>query len=298
MHKLSSQEKAIEESEISLIYILRFLKGAYKTILIFGAFGIAAAFAYLVIIPKHYEASVQIVMAQISIANINIINNNIINNNNISPLGINIEEPAILISRLSSPTSLTPETLAACDLQDQANPALALNKSIKLAIPKGVPNVVEVKTFGTSPEVAKGCANAIFDLAKKTQAQFVAPYIEETKIKLADAKNRLAKAKELLAKADKSGSSIDAIYLSTRDEIRYLLDEITALNNALAINQNRTTRLIAPVYASDMPISPKKRNILLAGFIGGILLGLLITFFRQLISKVKEQLESLKQSEK
>jgi capsular polysaccharide biosynthesis protein len=287
VHKLSSQEKAIEESEISLIDILRFLKGAYKTILIFGAFGIAAAFAYLVIIPKHYEASVQIVMAQISIANYNI-----------SPLGINIEEPEMLIARLSSPTSLTPETLAACDLQDQANPALALNKSIKLAIPKGVPNVVEVKTFGTSPEVAKGCANAIFDLVKKTQAQFVAPYIEETKIKLADAEDRLAKAKELLAKADKSGSAIDAIYLSMRDEIRYLLDEITALKNALAINQNRTTRLIAPVYASDMPIGPKKRNILLAGFIGGVLLGLLITFFRQLISKVKEQLESLKQSEK
>ena len=287
MHKLSSQEKAIEESEISLIDILRFLKGAYKTMLIFGALGIAAVFAYLVIIPKHYEASVQIVMAQISIANYNI-----------SPLGINIEEPEMLIARLSSPTSLTPETLAACDLQGQANPALAPSKSIQLAIPKGVPNVVVVKTFGTSPEVAKGCANAIFDLVKKTQAQFVAPYIEETKIKLADAEDRLAKAKELLAKADKSGSAIDAIYLSMRDEIRYLLDEITALKNALAINQNRTTRLIAPVYASDMPIGPKKRNILLAGFIGGVLLGLLITFFRQLISKVKEQLESLKQSEK
>lgn len=50
----------------------------------------------------------------------------------------------------------------------------------------------------------------------------MAPYIEEAKIKLADAEDRLAKAKELLAKADKSGSAIDAIYLSTRDEIRYL----------------------------------------------------------------------------
>jgi hypothetical protein len=59
--------------------------------------------------------------------------------------------------------------------------------------------------------------------------QIVAPYIEEAKIKLADAEDRLAKAKELLAKADKSGSAIDAIYLSTRDEIRHQLDEITAL---------------------------------------------------------------------
>ena len=89
--------------------------------------------------------------------------------------------------------------------------------------------MVEVKTFGTSPEVAKGCVNAIFNLAKKTQVQIVASYIEEAKIKLADAEDRLAKAKELLAKADNSGSAIDAIYLSTRDEIRYPLDEITAL---------------------------------------------------------------------
>jgi hypothetical protein len=95
-------------------------------------------------------------MAQISTAN-----------NNISPLGINIEEHALLIVRLSSPTILTPETSVACDLQDQANAALALIKSYKLIIPKGVPNVVELKTFGPTPEVAKGRGNTIFDLSKK-----------------------------------------------------------------------------------------------------------------------------------
>jgi LPS O-antigen subunit length determinant protein (WzzB/FepE family) len=83
VHKLSGQESAIEESEISLLNILRFLEDAYKTLLSFGIFGIAAAIAYLVITPKQKEASVQIVMAQISTAY----------NNNISPLGINIEEP-------------------------------------------------------------------------------------------------------------------------------------------------------------------------------------------------------------
>jgi uncharacterized protein involved in exopolysaccharide biosynthesis len=110
------------ETEISLIDILRFLKSAYKTLLVFGVLGITLSIAYLAITPKQYEASAQIVMAQISTANNN-------NNNNISPLGINIEEPALLISRLSSPTSYIPKTLAACDLQDQANAALALSKS-------------------------------------------------------------------------------------------------------------------------------------------------------------------------
>jgi LPS O-antigen subunit length determinant protein (WzzB/FepE family) len=71
----SQNENLQDESEISLIDILRFLKSAYKTILIFGALGIAAAITYLVITPKQYEATAQIVMAQIGAAN----------NNNISP---------------------------------------------------------------------------------------------------------------------------------------------------------------------------------------------------------------------
>jgi hypothetical protein len=250
------------ETEISLIDILRFLKGAYKTILVFGILGFAVAIAYLAITPKQFEARAQIVMAQISTA----YNNNNNNNNNNSPLGINIEEPALLILRLSSPTSYTLETLVACGLQDQANPALALS-SIKLTVPKGVANLVELKTFGGSQQVAQDCALAVFDQIKTTQAQIGAHYNEEAKIKLADAEDRLAKAKQLLAKTDKSGSAIGAIYLSTRDEIRYLLDEITALKNVLASNQNRITRLIAPVYASDMPIAPKNAISLLLDYL-------------------------------
>ncbi len=281
MRNLSGQENAVEESEISLIDILRFLKSAYKTLIVFGVLGITLSIAYLAITPKQYEASAQIVMAQISTAN----NNN--NNNNNSPLGINIEEPALLILRLSTPTSYIPKTLAACGLQDQANAAIVLSKSIKLTISKGVANVVELKTFGGSQQVAQDCALAVFDLIKTTQAQIVAPYIEEAKIKLADYQERLQKAKEVVARSDKSGTA--AGYLSTRDEIRYLLDEITALNNVVASNQNRATRMVAPIYSSDMPIAPKKRNILAAGLFGGLFLGLLIALARQMIIKFKSQ---------
>jgi LPS O-antigen subunit length determinant protein (WzzB/FepE family) len=267
--------------EISLIDIVRFLKGACKTILIFGLLGITAAIAYLVITPKQYEATAQIAMAQIGAANNN--------NNNISPLGINIEEPALMIARLSSPTSFTSEELAACGFEDKPDGAAALAKAIKLAPPKGVPNVVELKTFGASPEVAKGCANAIFDLAKKTQAQIVAPYIEEAKSKLADNEQRINSAKELMLRSDKAGFAMSAAYLSNRDEIVYLLNEINNLKNILISDKNRATRLIAPVYASDMPISPKKRMALAAGLFGGLFLGLLIALARQMMARLKCQ---------
>lgn len=209
---MQSTQNSKEELETSEISLLNFLKRAYKTICIFGAIGLALAIIYLVVTPKQYEAVAQITMAQIGAAN-----------NNINPLGVNIEEPSLLIVRMTSPTSYTPQVIEACGLQDQANAALALSKSIKLTIPKGVANVVELKTFGPSPQAAQECNLAIFELIKTTQSLIVAPYIANAKLMLDDDIERLAKAKDLVAKADKSGSVMGAAYLSTRDEIRYYL---------------------------------------------------------------------------
>lgn len=124
------------DDEISLIDILRFLKSAYRTILVFGVAGSVIAVAYLAVTPKQYEAVAQIAMAQIGTAN---------SNNNLNPLGINIEEPSLLIARLSSPTSFTTQVLSSCSMEDAANPGASLAKAIKLAPPKGVANVVELK---------------------------------------------------------------------------------------------------------------------------------------------------------
>lgn len=269
-----------DETEISLADILRFLGSAWKSIAITGTLGLAAAVTYLAVTPKQFEATAQITMAQIGAAN----------NNNLNPLGINIEEPALLIARFSSPTSFTPEVLEACGYQDEPDAGQLLSKSIKLATPKGVASVVDLKTFGSSPQAAKACAQSLFELIKSTQAQIVAPYIEEAKAKLADDEERLARTKNLVAKADKSGQAMSASYLSTRDEIRFLLDEITALKNVVSSNQNRATRLVAPIYASDTPISPKKRMALAGGLFGGLFLGLLLTLGRQMFAKLKREM--------
>jgi uncharacterized protein involved in exopolysaccharide biosynthesis len=271
----------INDTEISLLDILIFLKRSYKLITLIGIIGVTASFGYLLVVPKQYQASVQIQMAQIGATN---------NNNN--PLGVNIEEPALLIARLSSPTSYTAEITKSCGIDSAKEAQAILSKSVQLTIPKGVANVVDLKIIGTSPEASINCGQAVFDLIKNTQAQIIKPYIEEAKTKLLDSQERLAKAQDLLMKADKSGSAMGAAYLSTRDEIRFLLDQITALTNVVASNENRATRLVAPIYASDDPIAPKKRNVLLAGLFGGLFLGFLIAFGRQIIPNLKTQLEN------
>lgn len=263
------------DQEISIIDILRFLKSGWKTIAIYGAAGIALSIVYLAITPKHYEATAQIAMAQIGAPN-----------NSLNPLGTNIEEPAQLVYRMSMPTSYPPQTIAACRMSNTSIDGAALVKSIKIATAKGVANTVELKTFGPSQEAALSCANAIFELINITQSKILAPYIDEAKIKLADDEARLNKARDLVARADKSGAVMSAAYLSTRDEIRYLLDDITALKNVVISNQSRITHLVAPIYASDLPISPKKPIALAAGLFGGIFLGLLIALTRQMIAKL------------
>ncbi len=284
--------------EISLLDILRFLKSAYKTILVFGALGLAIAIAYLVITPNRFEAVAQIQMAQTSGANNNNINNNIninnnnnnINNNNLNSLGINVEEPALLIARLSSPSSFSAGVIAACGQQAQSNPALATAQTIKLAPIKGISNVVELKTVGPTSEAASICAQAIFELIKTSQAQIQAPYLEEAQTRLVEDKSRLDQAKALVAKADKSGAVMGAAaYLSTRDEIKLLSDQMALLQDLISFSQSHVTRLVSPIYAGDNPVAPKKRIALLAGLLGGLLLGLLIALGRQMWTKLESQ---------
>ena len=271
---------ANQDDEISLLDILRFLKGAYKTILVFGALGLAIAIAYLVITPNRFEAVAQIQMAQTSSAN---------NNNNLNSLGVNIEEPAQLIARLSSPSSFSAGAIAACGQQAQSNSALAAVQTIKLTPIKGISNVVELKTVGPTSEAASICAQAIFELIKTSQAQIQAPYLEEAQTRLVEDKSRLDQAKALVAKADKSGAAMSAAYLSTRDEIKLLSDQMALLQDLISFSQSHVTRLVSPIYASDNPVAPKKRIALLAGLLGGLLLGLLIALGRQMWTKLESQ---------
>lgn len=207
---------------------------------------------------------------------------------------INIEEPSLLIARLSQPTSFPTQVITSCGLGGDKDAAFALSKNIKLTPSKGVANIVELRTFGSSPQAAQSCSEAIVELIEQTQAQLVASHTKEANINLADDEERLARAKELVVKADKSGSAMNAAYFSSRDEIRFLLGQITALKNVVIRNQTRVARLIAPIYVSDAPIAPKKRIVLVSGLFGGLFLGLLLVLGRQMWVRLKGELQDQK----
>ena len=255
------------EDEISLLDIFLFFKNEYQFILGFTLLGFVGAALYLWTVPKQYEVSGLIKMAQISAGNV------------VGPSGATIEEPQALIARMAIPTTYPKETIALCGLAEERDAGSVLAKKAKLSLTKGVGGTVDLEIRDTSKEVAEACANAIYEFVKTSQAQLIAPYIEEASKKLVSEKERLSRATEFIVRADKSGSAVSAAYLATRDEIRYLVDQISNLQAVINGNESRAARLIAPLFVKE--VSPQKRTSLLLGLLLGGFLGLLLAVVRR-----------------
>lgn len=257
--------------ELSLLDIVQFIQESWKTIVGITALGIAGAVIFFWVVPKQFEASAQVKMAQI--ANFN--------SSSINPLGINIEDPQSLIARMALPTSYPKETISLCGLTDKKYADTIIAKKVKLSILKGVSGTVELKIRDASKEIAKECTNAVYQLIKTSQTRLIAPYIDAVTKKLKIEEQRLSRATQVIAEADKSGGDVSAAYLATRDEIRHLLDQISNLQSILASNEGRTAQLTAPIYVKDEPVFPQMRDSLLIGLLLGGFLGLMLPLVRK-----------------
>ncbi len=265
-----SNQSNLVEDEISIKDIIDFLIEHLKTILGFGVAGLIAALMFAFLMPSQYEAKAQIKMAQIGVNN----------NNNVNPLGVNIEEPALLIARMKLPTSFDQATIERCGLNGEKGAAEVLAKKVKLSAVKGAPSVVDLSIQAESKELANACVAATFDLIKQTQKAIADPFIIEAKSKLSEYQKRLADSHSVMLRADKSGAALSAAYLATRDEVKYLMDEVIRLQDFITSGDTRMTQLTAPIYAIDHPVFPKKRLTVTVGLMAGLFLGLVFVMSR------------------
>ncbi len=261
----------ITDDEISIKDIVDFLVESWKAIIATGILGVAAALTFVMVTPSQYEATAQIQMAQISISN----------NNNTNPLGSNVELPSLLIARHQVPSTYTEDEIKACGLEGKKMPQESLSKLAKFTPVKGVDSIVELKIRLESKEGALACAQALFANVKESQSLIIKPYIEEAKSLLAKYQVRLQETQALVAKADKSGSALSAAYLANRDEVKFLTDESIRLNALITSGDARQTKLVAPVYVSDLPVFPKKSVSLVVGLLAGLFVGLLLVLLRK-----------------
>jgi capsular polysaccharide biosynthesis protein len=254
------------EDEISLKDIVDFLVESWKAIVLSGVLGILGAVAFIWATPNQYQATAQIQMAQIS-AN---------NNNNTNPLGVNIEDPNLLMARLKLPTTYSTHEIKACGFESSAAPSEALVTAAKFSVVKGVGSMIELKINRDNKETAIACAQSLFENIKASQNEIIKPFIEEAKILLVKYQDRLTNSQLLVSRADKSGAALSAAYLANRDEVKFLTEEILRLNTFIATADTRQAKLVSPIYVSDIPVAPKKKIALIAGLFAGLFLGLLL----------------------
>lgn len=277
MHPKSNFQPHELEPQISFFSVLSFLKGAYKTIAIATLFGVMLTVGYLIVTPQKYEASALISMAQLNMSQQN-------------SLGVNIEDSSMLIVRLTKPTSFSKQNISDCGTAGMDDPYLALMKNVSIDISNGSKNIVNLIVYANTSEAASFCAHSIYEQIKITQAQMISPYLEEAKLKLANYEAQLVRAKELNAKADKYNPEfIGATYLSARDEIRYLLTQITATKDLINSSHHLATKLVSPIYSSQIPVAPVKRVVLTAGLVGGFLFGVLVALIMQLFIESRRE---------
>jgi capsular polysaccharide biosynthesis protein len=249
------------EDEISLKDIIDFLVESWKSILATGVLGVLAAATYIAVIPNKYEATAQIQMAQITLGN------------PASPSSL--EDGNSLIARMMLPSSYDQKSIEACELNDERNPQLQLSRLVKFSVIKGT-QIVELKVTSLSRVWAIKCAEVLVDQIKQYQSQIASLFISEANLKINNYQKRLQDSQMFIAKADKTGSSISAAYLSTRDEIKYITDEIIRLNDLISSANARQTKLVSPIYSSENKVSPKRAIALVGGLMGGLFFGLVM----------------------
>ncbi len=263
------------EDEISIKDIIDFFIESWKTILLTTILGLLGASAYVWLTPNTYEGAMQVQMAQLASGT---------GNNNVSPLGINMEDPLVLIARLKMPSIYDQANIDACSLTGKPNAPEILAKKVNSTQLKGNNSVVEVKIQDASVKQVAQCLENIFEKIRTTQNAIKEPFLNEAKQKVITYEAKLKESKSVIARADKSSSALSAAYLATRDEVRQLTDEIVYLNNFIAAGESRRAKLISPIYVSDRPVSPKKLIGLIIGLLAGIFLGILFAMAKRAIA--------------
>jgi uncharacterized protein involved in exopolysaccharide biosynthesis len=274
-HEINRPEN---DSEVSLLDILIFLKESWKVIVFAGILGLLASSLYLFLTPNQYEAVAKIEMARVPGPN---------------DSKSNIEDPAALIARMSLPNSFNNAVISSCGMENQLDGATKLTKVVKLTIPKGAVSVVELKVTLSASELANKCATSIVESISKFQAQKVAVIQEANQAKLNKVNERITEDKSLLARALQPGAPISVTYYSLLSNIRYLEDHREYLSAKIDSIQLQDATQQPLIYVSDKPIHPQKAKILLTGMLGGLFFGLLAALTRQMIPKLKSKISVL-----
>lgn len=258
-------------SEIGRPNMVNFFKYAPKSIMAGCLVGLLLAVAYVVLMPKKYEARWQIQMAKF------------VSNSNSNSL---VEEPAALTQRLRLPTAYTSDVRQGCGLDDSLEPSEYLDGLLRVNVVKGAPESVEMKVVLLSSEQATKCADALIGMIVTQQRSAIELHLSGRQSQLAAYQKALYEEQRQLGRL-KSTELGNFGYLAQLNQMSWLRARIDALKEEIALSQLHPAKLVAPIFAPSKPVSPKVGLSLVLGALLGALIGLLYALGREGVHKAR-----------
>jgi hypothetical protein len=284
---MSQQEqlRAQDDDEISLIDILLFLKASGGNIVKSTFVCLLAGGVYYFSVPKMYEASATIEMANVA--------------------GELVESPAVLLEKIKLPLYFSPATLQACGSDGGLSSEAKFFDKIKSSINKYAPFLTFV-TKAPSMQDAKACLNAaIADVSNKQDA-IAKPLLLQKKQKLQQLNEQLKFAEEIRKNimSPKGNRSVSDTRFSDRItllsitassvEINDLRSQIIILESALMAPQTRSTGIVSSVYAQGVFVNKRPLFTLGICLALGMFLGLLVTGVQRVVPEIRRQMREAK----
>ncbi|MCE9550582.1 MAG: hypothetical protein K8R50_06190 [Betaproteobacteria bacterium] len=263
-----NQNHEPQDSEISLFEMFESIIGSWKLISGFMVIGIMVALSYLFLVKPQYEATALIEIAQV------------IENSSKMEI-VSIEPPEMLVTRLRQPSAFNPNVFKTCGLENNERAGEALVSLINARAIEKLKSIVIISVSRNTPDLARQCVNGLFESIRDQQAERMQLYQEETHNDMKRLQSDLSETQAFLTKMDKAGLYQTA-YLTKRDALLYYMKQIQELDWRLS--SGRPTRLVSPIYASDIATFPKRKLTLTLGVVVGFILGLLVVIRRRILA--------------
>lgn len=281
-----NENEIMQEEEISLFDLWERLRWGWRYVVGGMVLGLLGAGLAIGLIAPKYEATAIVQIGLIGSPGKEVQGGN----------SIPVEPASQSVERMKTPAFQLKVATSAGDqdwLDALANSNTGVAKDLSLQVIKatvgaGQSPLVELKTMGGTPEIAKKKAEISVSQLAKIHQEIAAPTLSKMNAELSLLKQKLAIAEKENRSLNKAAASAGGVEerispMSLMGTVRAqketeLRQNILGLETALSVPATQPTKTIEEIYVSARPVSPKQTLLLVLGLVGGLLAGIVVAF--------------------
>lgn len=257
-----------ESGEINLADVVEFMVSWWKLIVVCGAVAVLAAWFHLNNVPAAFRAQTIIAMAQVPKISITEFKS------------VDVESPALLVERMSLPTTFPASTVRECGFGSSAE----LIGRLTIVSHSNANSTLRFAVQHSSPNLAKQCVRAVFDMVREQQAVLAKPVAARME-KALNGIGHLLPDGQVKAIRKTGASPAHPGLLEQSSESIWINLAIQELKQTVMADTG--TRMLTPVYAQEEPLSSGRKQTLMSWGTLGVFLGFVVALIWTLIARFR-----------